>query len=101
MHLTTPFIVHGSQYDQYILQKCNLSLLQGQFNDLSRSRTKDWLHYFNRTFSVEVVLPSFIAQLNNGEIKRSIVNFVGLEKTVTEMVTGHLRTMKSCHFYIK
>ena len=31
------------------------------------------------------------------EIKRSLVNFVGLEKTVTEMVTGCLRAMKSCH----
>ena len=30
-------------------------------------------------------------------ISRSLVNFVGLEKTVTEMVTGCLRTMKSCH----
>ena len=29
------------------------------------------------------------------------VNFVGLEKTVTEMATGCLRTMKSCYICIK
>ena len=36
-----------------------------------------------------------------GEIKRSSVNFVGLEKTVTELVTGCLRPMKSWHICIK
>ena len=33
--------------------------------------------------------------------KRSLVNFVGLEETVTEMGTGCLRTMKSYHICIK
>ena len=33
-------------------------------------------------------------QFSEGKIKRSLVNFDGLEKTVTEMVTGCLRTMK-------
>ena len=32
-----------------------------------------------------------------GKIKRPLVNFVGLVKTMTEMVTGCLRTTKSCH----
>ena len=35
--------------------------------------------------------------LLEGKIKRSLVNLVGLEKTVTEMVTGCLRTMKTFH----
>ena len=30
-----------------------------------------------------------------------LLNFVGLEKTVTEIVTGCLRMMKSCHICIK
>ena len=34
-------------------------------------------------------------------IFRSLVNFVGLEKTVTEMATECLRMMKSCHICIK
>ena len=35
--------------------------------------------------------------ISEGKIKRSLVNFVELDKTVTKMVTGCLRTMKSCH----
>ena len=34
-------------------------------------------------------------------IIRQLVNFVGLEKTVTEMAAGCLRMMKSCHICIK
>ena len=33
----------------------------------------------------------------NGKIKRSLVNFVGLVKTVTEMSAGCLWMMKSYH----
>ena len=33
----------------------------------------------------------------NGKIKRSLVNFVGLLKTVTEMSAGCLGMMKSCY----
>ena len=36
-------------------------------------------------------------QVSEWKIKRSLVNFVRLEKTVTEMVTGCLRRMKSCY----
>ena len=30
-----------------------------------------------------------------------LANFVGLEKTITEIATGCLRTMKSCHICIR
>ena len=33
--------------------------------------------------------------------KMKLANFVGLEKTVTEIATGCLRTMKSCHICIR
>ena len=37
----------------------------------------------------------------SGAVYNSLVKFLGLEKTVTEMVTGCLRTMKTCHICIR
>ena len=47
---------------------------------------------------VKAIAKAYISQ---GKMKRSLVNFVGLEKTVTEMVTGCLKIMKSCYICIK
>ena len=56
-------------------------------------------------FRFRFMLTFYSLSLSNfGQIlprSRSLVNFVGLEKTVTVMVTGCLRTMKSCHICIK
>ena len=35
--------------------------------------------------------------ISGGKIKRSLVNFVGLENTVTELATGCLRMVKGCY----
>ena len=54
---------------------------------------------------ISVLIPSSfqlkICYILIGKIKRSIVKFVRLKKTVTEMSTGCLRTMKSFHICIK
>ena len=48
------------------------------------------------------IYPSKITvKFSEGKIKRSLVNCVRLVETMTKMVTGCLRTMKSCHFCIR
>ena len=48
-----------------------------------------------------VLVQRLLTYLPEGKIKRLLVNFVDLVKTVTKMVTGCLRTMKSCHIGIR
>ena len=42
----------------------------------------------------------FTIRFPDVKIKIQLVNFVGLEKTVIELATGCLRTMKSYYVYI-
>ena len=77
---------------KYIVFSWGMLLLGGKHR---RCHQKMVTHHKSPVINTGIKIPE------EGRKKIIIINFVGLEKTVTELVTGCLRTMKSCYICIR